>query len=167
MHRDEKLIGQRLEHLIRWKPGAGSHLRNCYFKDSRTTIYRRNLDKKRNQDLMARSKTIDMYCTKSQSQVTSDDCDKILAKQESSASISISISKLESLNLESSNVRADRTLKAYSQFDRLRSLAVLRFLRTITENHKSRISSSQHIAEILFGKNGFSYRARTIRDWSD
>ena len=64
-------------------------------------------------------------------------------------------------------VTADRTLKAYSQFDRLRSLAVLRFLRTITENPKSRISSSQQIAEILFGKNGFSYRARTIRDWSD
>ena len=39
MHRVEKLIGQHLEDLIRWRPGAGSHLRNCVCKEVRS-LYR-------------------------------------------------------------------------------------------------------------------------------
>ena len=143
MNRDNDLIEKRLGDLIKWKPGAGSHLRNCYHKDSRTTIYRRNLEKKKSSEIMAGSKTIDMYFSNSHS------TDLAVAHNNSTVSIATpntqtaaAIARLESLNLESNCRRTERSLKSYSQFDRLRLLAILRFLRMITNNPKSRVASS-------------------------
>ena len=168
MNREIDLIGKRLGDLIKRKPGAGSHLRNCYHKDSRTTIYSRNLEKKKSSEIMAGSKTIDMYFSNSHS------TDLAVAHNNSTVSIATpntqtaaAIAGLESLNQESNCRRIERSLKSYSQFERLRLLAILRFLRMITNNPKSRVASLQQIAEVVFGKEGASYRARTIRDWSE
>lgn len=165
MERDTNLIEKRLEDLIKWKPEAGSQLRNYYSKDSRTTIYRRNLEKKKNSEIMAGSKTIDMYFSKSQFTNPTE------AQDHSGSSkmdqIAKAIAKLESLHLESNSIRANNCLKSCSQFDRLRLLAVLRFLRMTIIDPKSRVTSSEQISGVLFGKEGPSYRARTVRDWSD
>jgi hypothetical protein len=125
MDRDPELIEKRLEDLIKWKSGAGSHLRNCYHKDSRITIYRRNREKKKSAEIMARSKTIDMYFTKSNStDLTVADQNSTVSIAPPSTQIAAAIAKLESLNLESNCRRTERSLKIYSQ---LTGFAFLQF----------------------------------------
>jgi hypothetical protein len=58
-------------------------------------------------------------------------------------------------------------LKSFSLFDFLRTLAVVRYLRLIKDDPKNKVHSSEEVAAIVFGKNGGSYRARTIRDWAN
>jgi hypothetical protein len=70
--------------------------------------------------------------------------------------------------LESNNGRKNKALDAdHNSFELLRRLAVLRFLRLVQADHRSRVASSEVIASVVFGKEGFSYRARSIRDWAD
>ena len=75
--------------------------------------------------------------------------------------------QLESLNLDSNNCRKQASSKTIDSFDRLRLLAVLRFFRMLKKDPRSRVSSSEKVAEVVFGKDGASYRSRTIRDWGD
>lgn len=81
--------------------------------------------------------------------------------------IDLAIAKLESMNLDSNNARKQSGCKDLSRFELLRLLAILRFFRMVKNNQRSRIESSGLVAEVVFGKSGASYRARTIRDWAD
>ena len=81
--------------------------------------------------------------------------------------IDVAIAKLESMNLDGNNEKKQKASKNLTRFDSLRLLAILRFLRMIKSNPRSRIESSGRIAEVVFGKSGASYRSRTIRDWAD
>ena len=71
------------------------------------------------------------------------------------------------MNLDANNPRRQAGCKDLSRFELLRLLAILRFFRMVKNNPRSRIESSRMVAEIVFGKSGASYRARTIRDWAD
>ena len=86
---------------------------------------------------------------------------------DTSGSIDKAIEKLESLQLGNNNCRKQAVCKDMNSFDLLRSLAVLRFLRMVKQDARSRVSSSQMVSEVVFGKEGASYRSRTIRDWAD
>lgn len=71
------------------------------------------------------------------------------------------------MNIDGTNARKQTACKGLSEFECLRLLAVLRFLQMTKSNARSRISSSELVAEVVFGKTGASYRSRTIRDWAD
>lgn len=81
--------------------------------------------------------------------------------------IDAAVAKLESMNLDGKNAKNQTASRNVRQFDSLRLLATLRFLRMLKRDSRSRIQSSELVAEVVFGKSGASYRARTIRDWAD
>jgi hypothetical protein len=83
------------------------------------------------------------------------------------AKIDSAIANLEAMNLQGNNARKQKSLREMNRFDSLRLLAILRFFRMIKRDERSRIESSQLVADVVFGKSGASYRARTIRDWAD
>lgn len=92
---------------------------------------------------------------------------RLFARPLAGTDIDKAIVKLESLHLDSNNCRKQASSKPSSSFDRLRLLAVLRFLRMLKKDPRSRVCSSERVAEVVFGKEGASYRSRTIRDWGD
>lgn len=155
--RDEELIQQRWDELIKWRPGADNHIRCVYNKDSRTTLYRRKIELDKRIKSVADCRKIDSYFAR-----TNDD-----VPDTSVNLVNRAIDKLKALNVESNNTRKLSVTKEFSTFDRLRLLAVLRLLQCLTNDHRNKHRSSEMIANVLFGKSGASYRARTIRDWSD
>lgn len=155
--RDEELIQQRWDELIKWRPGAGNHIRCVYNKDSRTTLYRRKIENDKRIKSVADCRKIDSYFARAEEH----------APGTSVNLVNRAIDKLETFNLESNNARKQSVTKEFSPFDRLRLLAVLRLLQGLRNDHRSKHRSSEMIANALFGTSGASYRARTIRDWSD
>ena len=79
----------------------------------------------------------------------------------------MAISKLEAMNLDKNNSKRQKNCKNLTRFDYLRLLAILKYFRMVKDIPRRRIESSQMVADMFFGKSGASYRARTIRDWSD
>ena len=71
------------------------------------------------------------------------------------------------INIDINNCRKQSASREISKFESLRILAVMRFLQLLKKDPRSRIRSSEMIADVVFGKSGASYRARSIRDWAD
>jgi hypothetical protein len=157
LENDVETIDKRICDLIKWKPGSGNHLRSVYQNDSRTTLYRRGLEKEKRHQSMAGCKPINNYFKPVETSTPR------LVQEDP---LKLAIAKLESFNLESSNQsKQSITRKLFTTFDCLRLLSVLRYLRLIDADRNSKISSSELVASVVFGKDGASYRARTIRDW--
>jgi hypothetical protein len=153
MQNDSSRIQDRMEDLLKWKTGAGFHLRAHYTGDSRTTKYRRRIEQAKRHEIVAGNKKIDEYFSKVHTSSPADDLMKL------------AISKLEAFNLESNNKRKQVSKKGnMSDFDLLRYLAVLRFLRLVERDSRSRVESSELVACVVFGKDGGSYRSRAFRD---
>jgi hypothetical protein len=77
------------------------------------------------------------------------------------------IAKLKALNIDVNNCRKMSAGRDISRFESLRLLAVLRFMQMLKKDPRSRVRSSEMVADVVFGKSGSSYRARSIRDWTD
>lgn len=81
--------------------------------------------------------------------------------------IDVAISKLEEVTKLHRNTALEKNDRL-SKFDSIRHLCVLRFLRKIQQNPRSRMLSSKAVAEAFFGpEKGSDYKARCIRIWSD
>ena len=79
-------------------------------------------------------------------------------------SVNAAIEKLQSIVRISSNKKTEKqTYK--TRFEFIRHLAVLRFLKKVHNNPRSRVKSSKDVAEQSFG--GGEHRAKSIRNWSD
>lgn len=148
------VIEERMESLLRWN-SAGNDFRSGYSGDSHTTKYRRRVEKQNRHEAVIDCRKIDSYFAR---------IVPAASVPEPVDSVSVAITKLESFSLESNNKSIRNN---FSLFDSLRLLAILRYLRLLKANPCSKISASEAVASVIFGKDGGSYRSRTIRDWAN
>lgn len=158
---NEDTIETKLQELLNWKPGAGSHLRAVYMGDSRSTQCRKNRAARERKAAMEGSKRIDEYFGSADASVLSE---PVGVNKEA---IAVALRWLKDMNLGSNNKRKQTRNGVTDQFEHLRLAAVHRFLQAITINPRSRVASSQDVAFLIFEAQGSSYRARSIRDWAD
>jgi hypothetical protein len=97
---DDTTIERRMSELLRWKPGAGSHLRSVYTGNSRTTAYRHRLQAEKLQRSSAGCMTIDNFFPRTVSSPSQASIE---------APIKLAIQTLESYNLGSNN-QADQSI---------------------------------------------------------
>ena len=159
LSQNQELLQSRWEDLIKWNPAAEHSLRSAYTGDSRATKYRRLKEEEKRRRSVADCARIETFFAKSSAPCNPPEVEV--------TKIEAAIAKLESLNLDANREKRRSASKEISQFDALRLLAILRYLRMLQKNTRSRIQSSELVAEVFFGKSGESYRARTIRDWAE
>ena len=81
--------------------------------------------------------------------------------------IDSAIAKLKAINIDANNNRKQLAGRSVGIFESLRLLSVMRFLQLWKKDRRSRVRSSEMVADVVFGKSGASYRAISIRDWAD
>lgn len=154
MENNADVIEERMESLIQWS-SAGNDFRSGYLGNSRTTQYRRRIEKQKRHDAVIGCRKIDNYFARTV---------PAASVPEPIDLVTVAITKLESFSLESNN-RSVRN--NFTSFDCLRHLAVLRYLQLVKASPHSKVASSEAVANVVFGKEGASYRSRSIRDWAD
>ncbi len=159
MDLNKENIDDRFEALIAWRPGAETYLRAPYRGTSRATKFRKlALEREKDVEMLDHIK-ITSFFERDEPTAPTPPPRSILVKE--------ALKALQLKQITSNNARNYKKLKKVTTFDAIRLLAVQRFLESIDRSPRSRVSSSQSIAAILFGVRGDSYRARSIRDWSD
>ena len=164
---------------LEWKDNAGLHIRKPYNGYGRSSKYAKQAEKRRRVASAAGCRSIQSYFEPSvaisapnvapvvELEVLPDDDVNEPDSENgfSDKALDDAINKLNVIVQLRNNALIEKRSKT-SKFDFIRHLCILRFLKMIKESPRTRIKSSIHVAQIMFGDSRSVSKARSIRKWS-
>ena len=179
---DVSALADATESLLKWKHGAGKHLRSVYTKGSRTTLWRKKKDNFAKLSSVANVPKISTFFPRVPPQQSEEqaqsaefedlDCDEPMVEELDSdsesrnLSIEVALENIGKITSISSSRDHELRLRNISKFDFLRYLAIENYL-TLLSRTGQKISSSTRTAEIHFRTRNPTSYGRIIRYWSE
>ncbi|CAG8697183.1 2368_t:CDS:2, partial [Acaulospora morrowiae] len=137
--------------FLNWHNNAGSNLRTIYTGTSRTTLWRKDKEKKKHEEHVKEIKTINMFFQPVQT---------ILSTQHSR--LSLLHIRLEELNQQCSIGKSMKENNKIFTYDYLRLLSIRQFIQLLLDG-QSKMNISRQIAQTIWCKG--DYMAMCIRKW--
>lgn len=147
--------------FLEWKEGAGFHLRKPHNGYGRSSKYAKQAEQRQRVASATGCRSISSYFEPSVvSNVSAPENELEIVDDEENESennnyfsanaVNNAISKLNVIVQLRNNAQIEKRSKT-SKFDFIRHLCVLRFLKMINESPRTRVKSSIHVAQVMFG----------------